>query len=145
MIDDGLSRNGTFVNGERVVGRRRLRERDELRLGTTVVVFRSPAAARRQSTAYAAEVQSAPQLSPAQHRVLVALSRPYRSGDAYARPATNQQIADELHLSVEAIKTHLRSLFEKFDVDDLPQNRKRAQLARRALETGLVTTRDADL
>ncbi len=142
VIDDGLSRNGTFVNGERVVGRRRLRERDELRLGTTVVVFRSPAAQRRQSTAYAAEVQAAPQLSPAQHRVLVALSRPYRSGDAYARPATNQQIADELHLSIAAVKTHLRLLFQRFGLEELAQNEKRAELVRVAFESGAVSTAD---
>jgi hypothetical protein len=28
IVDDGLSRNGTFVNGERIVGRRRLRDGD---------------------------------------------------------------------------------------------------------------------
>src|SRR5450755_4686977 len=32
VSDDGLSRNGTHVNGERVVGRRRLRDRDQGRL-----------------------------------------------------------------------------------------------------------------
>ena len=141
VIDDGLSRNGTFVNGERIVGRRRLRERDELRLGTTVVVFRSPSAKRRQSTAYAAELP-APLLSPAQHRVLVALSRPYGSGDAYARPATNQQIADELHLSIAAVKTHLRLLFQRFGLEELAQNEKRAELVRVAFESGAVSTAD---
>ena len=35
VVDDGLSRNGTFVNGERVVGRRRLRDRDQVRVGAT--------------------------------------------------------------------------------------------------------------
>ena len=33
LVDDGLSRNGSFVNGERVTGRRRLRDRDMLRFG----------------------------------------------------------------------------------------------------------------
>jgi pSer/pThr/pTyr-binding forkhead associated (FHA) protein len=142
VIDDGLSRNGTFVNGERVVGRRRLREGDELRLGKTVVVFRSPAAKRRQSTAYSVELSAPPELSPAQRRVLVALSRPYGSGDAYARPATNQQIADELHLSIAAVKTHLRLLFQRFALNDLAQNEKRAELVRVAFESGAVSTAD---
>ena len=31
LIDDGLSRNGSFVNGERLTGRRRLRDGDALR------------------------------------------------------------------------------------------------------------------
>jgi pSer/pThr/pTyr-binding forkhead associated (FHA) protein len=142
VIDDGLSRNGTFVNGERVVGRRRLREGDELRLGRTVVVFRSPAAKRRQSTAYSVELSSPPELSPAQRRVLVALSRPYGSGDSYARPATNQQIAEELHLSIAAVKTHLRLLFQRFALNDLAQNEKRAELVRVAFESGAVSTAD---
>ena len=42
VSDDGLSRNGSFVNGERVAGRRRLADRDELRFGSTMVLFRSP-------------------------------------------------------------------------------------------------------
>ena len=40
VSDDGLSRNGTFVNGSRLAGRARLRDGDQIRLGRTVVVFR---------------------------------------------------------------------------------------------------------
>ena len=42
VIDDGLSRNGTFVNDERVDGRRRLMDGDVLRCGATVPLFHSP-------------------------------------------------------------------------------------------------------
>ena len=42
LVDDGLSHNGSFVNGERVSGRRRLRDGDELRFGTTTVSFFAP-------------------------------------------------------------------------------------------------------
>jgi pSer/pThr/pTyr-binding forkhead associated (FHA) protein len=42
VVDDGLSRNGTFVNGERLSGRRRLNDGDTLRFGTTTITFRSP-------------------------------------------------------------------------------------------------------
>lgn len=42
LIDDGLSRNGSFVNGERVGGRRRLIDGDELRLGNTTLSFHAP-------------------------------------------------------------------------------------------------------
>jgi DNA-binding CsgD family transcriptional regulator len=81
-----------------------------------------------------------PQLSPAQRRVLVALCRPYAGGAAFARPATNQQIADELFLSIPAVKTHLRSLFERFGLGNLPQNEKRARLVQVALDCGAVTS-----
>ncbi len=35
VIDDGTSANGTFLNGDRVSGRRRLDDGDELLVGTT--------------------------------------------------------------------------------------------------------------
>ena len=60
--------------------------------------------------------------------MLVALCRPLKDS-AYAAPATNKDIADEVHLSVDAVKAHLRVLFERFGLDDLPQNQKRARLA----------------
>ncbi len=36
IVDDGLSRNGSYLNGERVFGHRRLRDGDLIRLGATV-------------------------------------------------------------------------------------------------------------
>ena len=45
-------------------------------------------------------------------------------------------------VSVDAIKSTLRALFEVFGVDALPQNQKRASLALRALRTGVVSRRD---
>ena len=59
-----------------------------------------------------------------------------------ATPATNKEIAEELFLSVEAVKAHLRGLFERFEVGDVPQNQKRVALAERAFRTGSVTPRD---
>jgi pSer/pThr/pTyr-binding forkhead associated (FHA) protein len=142
VVDDGLSRNGTFVNGERVVGRRKLRDGDQLRLGHSALIFRSPVARSRRSTALDSPTAGHPELSPAQKRVLIALCRPYGKGDAFARPVTNRQIADELHLTVAAVKTHLRILFQRFGLDELPQNEKRAQLARQALHSGAVSSAD---
>lgn len=142
LVDDGLSRNGSFVDGERVNGRRRLRDGDMVRVGQTLLLFRNPAASGAESTALSADALTAAGVSPGQRRVLVALCRPYKDGAAFATPATNQQIADELTLSVEAVKTHLRALFEKFGVESLPQNRKRVALVERALQSGLVAERE---
>jgi FHA domain len=138
IVDDGLSRNGTFANGERVAGRRRLRNGDQLEIGATTLVFRDPGDRKALSTAVAGRDGAPPELSPAQRRVLVALCRPYRDRSPYALPATNQEIADELHLSVAAVKTHLRTLFQRFAIDELPHNEKRAALARTALDRGAV-------
>jgi pSer/pThr/pTyr-binding forkhead associated (FHA) protein len=52
LVDDGLSRNGSFLNGERIDSRRRLRDGDELRFGDTTIAFRAPfgAADRTRTT-----------------------------------------------------------------------------------------------
>jgi hypothetical protein len=49
VIDDGLSRNGTFVNDLRVEGRRRLLDGDLLRCGGTLLLFHSPFQASDQT------------------------------------------------------------------------------------------------
>jgi hypothetical protein len=143
VVDDGLSRNGTFLNGERVAGRERLANGDVLRCGESLVTFRDPAGVSYDSTLPAAGDPTA-QLTDSQRRVLVALCRPLRQGDVYAMPAGNQEIADELVLSVGAVKGHMRTLFEKFGVEDLPQNRKRLRLVERAVETGTISLKELD-
>jgi FHA domain len=142
VVDDGLSRNGTFVNGERLSGRRRLSDGDSLRFGGTTMIFRSPQVDEQAGTAVASQIPTAVDLSTTQRRVLVALCRPYKEGTAFATPATNQQVADELFLSVDAVKTHLRVLFAKFGIEQLPQNQKRIRLVERAFYAGLITERD---
>jgi hypothetical protein len=137
VVDDGLSRNGTYVNGERVNGRRRLSDGDRIVFGETPVTFRAPADAEADSTAAVRVGGSQIPLSETQRRVLVALCRPLKDS-AYAAPATNKAIADEVHLSVDAVKAHLRVLFERFGLDALPQNAKRARLAAVALVDGVV-------
>jgi pSer/pThr/pTyr-binding forkhead associated (FHA) protein len=142
VSDDGLSRNGTHVNGERLLGRRRLHDGDVVRFGRTITVFRQPLAADITETDVASEVLSRASLSEAQRRVLVALCRPFKEATGYVTPATNQQVADELFLSVDAVKTHLRALFGKFGIEDLPQNQKRIRLVELAVRGGIVTPRD---
>lgn len=143
VIDDGLSQNGTFLNGTRVLGRKRIRDGDTLRFGQTLVVFSAPSERRTDATSVmAAPVPDAAALSEMQKKVLVALCRPFRMSGSFATPATNQEIASELFLSVDAIKTHLRVLFQKFGIGDVVQNQKRAQLVWRAFQTGVVTPRD---
>jgi len=142
LIDDGLSSNGSYINGERVSGRRRLRGGDVIRLGRTLLVYRNPADREPHvATIPSAELPTRRQLTETQLEVLTALCRPLRQASV-AAPATNQEIADRLHLSVGAVKAHLRKLFEKFAVESLPQTRKRIRLAELALISGVVTPRD---
>ena len=141
LVDDGLSRNGSFVNEERVVGRRRLADGDVMRIGASYLVFRRPGGGE-DGTTYD-EDGIAPTLTAAQRRVLIALCRPLAGNHTSASPATNPQIAEELFLSVPAVKTHMRTLFAVLAVDDeLAQNQKRRRVVERAFHSGLVSEHD---
>jgi pSer/pThr/pTyr-binding forkhead associated (FHA) protein len=142
LIDDGLSRNGSYVNGSRIMGRRRLRDGDTVRLGTTVFAYRDPTRpSTTRGTAGAQDLTLTRPLSEAQRRVLIALCRPLRES-SFAVPATNRDIAQELYVSVDAVKAHMRVLSERFGLEDLPPNEKRARVAGLALESGLVSPRE---
>ena len=138
LVDDGLSSNGSFVNGERLSGRRRLSDGDTLRFGTTAITFRSPERGSGEPAAVAAGVS----LSTSQRRVLTALCRPYGGSNEFASPATDEQIAEELFLSVGAVKTHLSILHAKLGVEARPQNETRVRLVERAFSAGLISERD---
>ncbi len=140
LVDDGRSRNGSFVNGERVHGRRPLRHGDVLAIGRTLMTYVSPIAGGEHSTAVGRD-RSPPPLSAAQRRVLVALCRPLADA-RFATPPSNRELAAELCLSIETIKFHLHSLFELFGLADVPQHRKRATLAQLALERGVIPPRE---
>jgi DNA-binding NarL/FixJ family response regulator len=124
-------------------GRQRLRDGDRIRVGRTVLVYRSPIPfIVGASTAKGGQLSSEIMLTDSQRRVLVALCRPYSDHAGIATPASNQQIADEVFLSVDTVKMHLRALFQLFHMGELPQNQKRARLAEQALNLGIVTDRD---
>jgi hypothetical protein len=137
ISDDGLSRNGTFVNAGRVAGRRRLRDGDCLRLGRTVIVFAAPDRRSDTATMVSGPPVVADELTPMQRRILAALCRPLVEAGGIAAPASNREIADAVHLSVEGVKGQLRRLADRFGVGELPQNRKRLELAERAFRAGL--------
>ncbi len=136
VTDDRLSRNGTYVNGERLQTRRVLRAGDVIQTGDTQLAFMSPAGGSISATLTAALPAAAPELTPAQRRVLVALCRPLPERGVVA---SNREIADELVVALDTVKGSLSRLFELFGIGaDVPQNQKRALLARRALHSGAV-------
>lgn len=159
IVDDGPSSNGTFVNEERVTGKRRLSDGDAVRFGTTTVTFHLPAPAPARPPAPEPARPPAPEparapvpprpkppggvsLSTAQRRVLAALCRPYKDRRGFASPATDEQIADELFLSVGEVKAHIKVLYVKLGFTEAPKPETRVRLAERAFSTGLVSERD---
>jgi pSer/pThr/pTyr-binding forkhead associated (FHA) protein len=131
VLDDGRSTNGTYVNEERVHGRRRLRHLDVIRVGGTHLRFHDPGDRERVLTEVASSA-AAPPLTTAQRRVLAALcARP-------DGPASNEEIAAALHVSVDTVKTHMRALFDAFQLGAAAPYRKRFELARKAVQVGLA-------
>ncbi len=133
VVDDGLSRNGTFVNGHRVNVRCRLNDGDILRFGSTTVTYRSPGAEQPATPGAAVG------LSTSQRRVLEALCRPYKGRSGFANPAPDEQIAEELFLAVGAVRAHLKVLYAKLEVEELPPGEKRVRLVERAFSSGLIS------
>ncbi|HEX8976324.1 MAG TPA: FHA domain-containing protein [Solirubrobacteraceae bacterium] len=142
LVDDGLSRNGSFVHGNRIQGRHRLHNRDQICFGKTHVTYREPGSDHGSvSTARAVDSPGAVPLTQMDRKVLVALCRP-RVEAGSPIPATNPQIAAEVFLSVEAVKARLRILFDRFGVGALPQNEKRGRLVEIVLSAGVLAPHD---
>jgi pSer/pThr/pTyr-binding forkhead associated (FHA) protein len=141
VVDDGLSSNGTFVNEERLGGRHRLKDGDTLRFGATTVTFNSPERTP-DTTGDAAERPAKVSLSSTQRRVLVALCRPYKGRSGFASPATDEQIAEELVVSVREVTTHVAVLCAKLGVAGRTRNETRVALVDEAFSAGLVSERD---
>lgn len=140
VSDDGLSTNGTWLGSERLVRRHRLLDGDEVRVGGTVIAFCAPLELV-SATAVADDPAAALEISPAQRRVLVALCKPFLQEGTPATP-TNAQLAAELNLAVDSVKTHLRALFALFELDEVPTGQKRDVLVDRAVRIGLVSARE---
>jgi hypothetical protein len=141
VLDEG-SKNGSFLNGERLGGPRLLRDGDTLIFGTTVLVFRSPGVSRGYTTRPGANTLIRHTVTnETDRRVLVALCRP-KKDSPHAHPASNETIAHELSMSVPAVKKRLTALYRSFHLEHLPQSVKRTQLAIAALQSGIVSQRD---
>jgi DNA-binding CsgD family transcriptional regulator len=133
-VRDLGSRNGTFVNGQRIWGERPLRPGDELRVGATRLVYRGdePAAGGTQAS------EPPPELTRREREVLLVLCRTVLSGDAFTEPASIREIAEALVVSEAAVKQHLAHLYDKFGIHGGGE-RRRVRLANEALRRGAVT------
>jgi DNA-binding CsgD family transcriptional regulator len=138
VVRDLGSSNGTFVNGDRLEGERRLRAGDEVRAGDTRMVFRMEDGPDLQVTAGA---EGPPALTNRERDVLVALCRPLLFGEPFAQPASIRQLASDLVVSQAAVKFHLSNLYDKFDIHATRESR-RVQLANEAVRRRAVSIAD---
>jgi DNA-binding CsgD family transcriptional regulator len=134
-VRDLDSRNGTFVNGQRVWRERPLHPGDELRVGATRLVHRSDQPSGGQATQAS---EPPPQLTRREREVLLVLCRTVLAGDAFTEPASIREIAEALVVTEAAVKQHLAHLYDKFGIHGGGE-RRRVQLANAALGRGAVT------
>jgi pSer/pThr/pTyr-binding forkhead associated (FHA) protein len=140
-VEDRGSSNGTLVNAARINGPHVLRDGDIVKIGRTQLIFHAAGEDDLRRTTPAID-RVVPNPTDSQRKVLVELCRPALERGAGA--ASNREIAAALFVSVETVKTHMRALFDAFEVGDVPQYHKRTELVRRALETGLVSVHDLE-
>jgi DNA-binding CsgD family transcriptional regulator len=137
-VRDLDSRNGTFVNGQRVWRERPLRSGDELRVGATRLVYRSEEPSGGKATQAS---EPPPELTRREREVLLVLCRTVLAGAAFTEPASIREIADALVVTEAAVKQHLGHLYDKFGIHEGGE-RRRVRLANEALRRGAVTITD---
>jgi pSer/pThr/pTyr-binding forkhead associated (FHA) protein len=140
-IRDLGSRNGTFLNGDRISAERVLRSGDEIRVGKSRMVFWDVKEAGgppgEEQTVAAQPSDLPPRLTRREVDVLVVLCRPLVSGDTFPEPASVRRMAGELFVTEAAVKQHLQNLYDKFAIPT--EGDRRVRLANEALRRGAVT------
>lgn len=138
---DGISLNGTFVNGEKIVSRR-LVDRDCLLFGNTEITYRRSLHKGSVLTTPASSLADARTLTNTQRAVLTALARPCKSGTSPVLHASDSAIAKEVHLSLDAVRGHLDVLCRRFEIADPTGAQRRVRLIECAFEWGLISESD---
>ena len=143
VCDDGFSQNGTWVNGLRLAGRRRLADGDLLRVGRTIFAYCAPPAESAVGpTLVPGELSATPRFSEQQQRVLRALCKPlFADGDGI-NPATDEEVAEATRIPLEAVVSELDHFGRAMGLEDMPHAEQRAEIALLALRSGLVGADD---
>jgi hypothetical protein len=140
-IRDVGSRNGTYLNGEKIAAERVLRSGDELRVGNSRLIFweakQADEASANEATVSVKTAQLPPRLTRRELEVLVVLCHPLVSDDPFPEPASVRQMALELFVTEAAIKQHLQNLYDKFAIP--AEGERRVRLANEAIRRGAVT------
>ena len=138
ICDDGWSQNGTWVNGLRLAGRRRLADGDLVKIGRTIIGFHQPGVRGLRPTMVQGELSGTPRFSEQQQRILRSLCKPlFADGDGF-NPASDLEVADETRVAVDVVTQELDLLARLFGLEDMPRPERRAEVALLAVRSGLV-------
>lgn len=140
--DDGLSQNGTYVNGLRLQGARRLRHGDLMTVGRTTLTFCSEEGAFGDVTLVSSGQTPLWAFSDQQQRILRALCRPLLGDGEGVIPATDEEVAGWLELPLKVVTTELDHFGRAFGINEIPPAERRAEIALLALRSGLVRADD---
>ncbi|HWT25693.1 MAG TPA: FHA domain-containing protein [Solirubrobacteraceae bacterium] len=143
LCDDGFSQNGTYVNGLRIHGRRRLADGDLVRVGRTTFAYCDPGEGGTGITMAPGELGAAPKFSEQQQRILRELCRPLMGDGEGVTPASDAEIAAATSIPEATVTSELEHLGRTFGLEDMPPADRRAEIALLALRTGLVSPGDA--
>jgi hypothetical protein len=143
VSDDGLSQNGTWVNGLRLSGRRRLADGDLLRVGRTIFAYCAPSGAAVGPTLVPGELSATPRFSEQQQRVLRALCKPLFADGEGINPLTDEEVAEATGIPLEAVVSELDHLGRAMGLEDMPHGDQRAEIALLAMRSGLVSADDS--
>ena len=138
-VRDLSSRNGKYINGERIIGERVLRPGDELRIGTVRIFYRAADVAGE--TVDTVVVEPPPTLTRREREILSTLCRPIALGDMFTEAVSVAEVARQLSVTSGAVKQHLLNLYAKFDVPP-GSDKRRARLANEAIRRGAVVLAD---
>lgn len=142
LVDDGLSSNGTYVNGERLIARHRLRDGDVILVGSTTLSFRadrippSPETGDRPKRGHFAGPDADPTAS---HTGAVPPLQGWRAlRDAGDEPADRGRNLPQRRQCQESPTNAVR----KVRRGGSPAEPKRARLVELAFTSGLVSERN---
>ena len=133
-VTDVGSRNGTWINGERLLGPQVLRPGDEIRIGRTRIVFRARGVSSEASMTTPAV--GAPLLTEREQEFLAALCQPVLETNILTEPASIADMGAALNVSESAVKKGLGRLYDKFGLHDA--ERRRGRLVSEAITRGAI-------
>jgi predicted ATPase len=144
VTDDGMSRNGSFVNGSSVSGSKSLEDGDVLRFGDTIILYRAPTTTTVQpeiggtrATTFVS-LSLLPMLTDGERKLLEALCQSWdlASGRSEERAI---RVTTDLGLEQQEVREVLHVLFAKLHVEQATPAQELAQLVGRARSLGLAT------
>jgi hypothetical protein len=142
ITDDGLSQNGTYVNGLALQGRRRLHDGDLITVGQTNLSFCDPRDPGADVTLALPDMTPVRTYSEQQQLVLACLCRPLLGDDEGVKPASDADVAAELGLDPRVVAQELDAVAHSFGYGNVPLTVRRLKTALTAIRSGLASGGD---